>query len=44
MHRKTDSQPEFIPVPSWDGIRFLPFDNARLFEVLQIWIDNAAQG
>jgi hypothetical protein len=37
-----NSQPEFIPSPSWDGIRFLPFDNARLLEALEIWTGSAS--
>lgn len=41
MSDDKDSQPEFIPSPSWDGIRFLPFDNTRLLEALEIWTGGA---
>jgi hypothetical protein len=28
---------EYIPVPNWDGIRFYPTDNGKLFDVLKGW-------
>jgi hypothetical protein len=31
---------EYIPVPHWDGIRFYPVDNRKLFDVLKRWIES----
>ncbi len=30
---------DYLPVPSWDGVRFYPVNNGELFKVLREWID-----